>query len=131
VKDTGGHGSKFGRKKEAAIAALLAEPTIESAAKAAGVSGATLWRWMQEPGFDAEYRRARRASLGQAISQLQAASSAAVKALRAVAEDGAAPPAARVSAARAVLEIGIRAIEVEDLEARISQLEKAAKHGHE
>ena len=42
-----GHGAKFGRKKEQAIAALLSHRTVEEAAKAAGISPATLKRWMQ------------------------------------------------------------------------------------
>jgi hypothetical protein len=41
-----GHGSKFGRKKEAAIAALLTQRNIEEAAKAAGIGANTLLRWI-------------------------------------------------------------------------------------
>ncbi len=37
-----GHGTKFGRKKEAAIAALLTHRNIEEAAKAVGISSPTL-----------------------------------------------------------------------------------------
>jgi hypothetical protein len=82
---------------------------------------------MQDPNFDRAYRRARRDAMGQATAQLQQASGSAVKALRAVAEDTASPPAARVSAARAVLDIGLRAIEFEELENRITALESDAE----
>ena len=46
-----GHGSKFGRKKEEAIAALLTQRNIEEAAKSIGVGANTLLRWMKEPEF--------------------------------------------------------------------------------
>jgi DNA-binding MurR/RpiR family transcriptional regulator len=121
-----GHGEKFGRKKEQAIAALLSNPTIEEAAKAAGIGSATLWRWLQDAGFKAEYRRARREAMEQAAAQLQQASSAAVRALREVVEDTNGPSSARVMAARNVLDFGLKAIELEDLEERISALEKTA-----
>ena len=42
-----GHGSKFGRKKEEAIAALLTQGNVEEAAKVAGIGTNTLWRWMR------------------------------------------------------------------------------------
>jgi transposase-like protein len=43
-----GHGEKFSRRMKAAIVALLEQPTIPEAAKAAGVSYTSLWRWLQE-----------------------------------------------------------------------------------
>jgi hypothetical protein len=54
-----GHGSKFERKKEEAIAALLSHQSIENAAKAANIAQNTLLRWMKEPEFEAAYRDAR------------------------------------------------------------------------
>ena len=42
-----GHGSKFDRKKEAAIAALLAERSQARAARVVGIDLSTLKRWMQ------------------------------------------------------------------------------------
>ena len=45
-----GHGSKFGRKMEAAIAALLTQRNIDEAAKAVGISPNTLLNWMKVPG---------------------------------------------------------------------------------
>jgi transposase-like protein len=45
-----GHGSKFGKKKEAAIAALLTERNQAEAARSVGINLSTLKRWMREPG---------------------------------------------------------------------------------
>ncbi len=44
-----GHGAKFGRKKEDAIAALLSQKNIEDAAPAAKIGSNTLLRWLQLP----------------------------------------------------------------------------------
>jgi hypothetical protein len=53
-----GHGAKFGRKQEEAIAALLTHRIIEEAATSIGISAKTLLRWMKEREFNAAYRRA-------------------------------------------------------------------------
>lgn len=42
-----GHGSKFGRKKEEAIAALLSQRNIEEAARSVGIGSKTLLRWLR------------------------------------------------------------------------------------
>jgi len=44
---------KLGPKKEAAILALLTARSIEDAARTAEVPPRTLYRWLQEPEFDA------------------------------------------------------------------------------
>ncbi len=118
-----GHGEKYTRKQEQAIIALMTAPTMADAAKAAGISEITLWRWLQLPAFLQRYREAKRQAFGQAISQLQQAAVDAVRTLRAVATDEEASPSARVSAARAILEIGVKAVEIEDLTARLEELE--------
>jgi transposase-like protein len=43
-----GHGAKFDRKKDAAIAALLSQRNIDEAAKSVGISPQTLLRWMKQ-----------------------------------------------------------------------------------
>lgn len=121
-----GHGTKFGHKKEEAIAALLAHRSLEDAARAVGISTKTLLRWLKEPQFDAEYRKARRAAFSQSVARLQQASSAAVSTLLKIMVDPNAPASTRVRAADSVLDHGAKAIEIEDIEARVSELERAA-----
>src|SRR5690349_16593690 len=58
-----GHGSKFTRKKEAAIAALLTHRNVEEAARAAGIGTQTLYRWMKHPEFKAALRKAKQARI--------------------------------------------------------------------
>lgn len=122
-----GHGEKFTRQMDVAIVGLLTQPTIDEAAKHAGVSGPTLWRWMQEPTFQTEYRKARRQAMGQATAQLQQAGCIAVKALKEIIQGSGGSASARVAAARTVLEIGLRAIELEDLDERVAELERLAE----
>jgi len=122
-----GHGSKFERKQEEAIAALLTQRNVEEAAKSIGISANTLMNWMKRPDFDAAYREARRLAFRQSISRLQQASSAAVTTLLKVMVDPTAPHSTRVRAADSVLDHSAKAIELEDIEARVAELERAAE----
>jgi hypothetical protein len=124
-----GHGSKFDRKQEEAIAALLTQRNIEEAARAAGVAGTALVRWLQIPEFQNAYREARRAAFSQSIARLQQASSAAVSVLVQIMVDRNEPTSSRVRAADVVLDRASKAIELEDLDQRIAELEAIAKQG--
>jgi hypothetical protein len=116
----------LGQNKEAAILALLSSRSIEEAARAAGVTARTLHRWITEPGFNAAFREARRAVFFQAIARLQQMSAAAATTLGKVMLDPATPPATRIRAADSILIHTARAIETEDIEVRLSALERAA-----
>lgn len=122
-----GHGEKFTRQKEAAIVGLLTQPTLDEAAKFARVSSTTLWRWQQDPGFQAKWQKARRQSMGRAMAQLQQASFTAVTTLKEIMADPKASANARVMAARTVFEMGLRATEVDDFDNRLSDLERVAE----
>src|ERR1039457_6845459 len=121
-----GHGAKFGRKQEEAIAALLTRGNIEEASKAVGIAPTTLLKWMKQPEFDTAYREARRATFRQSVARLQQASGAAVSTLLKIMVDATAPHSTRVRAADSVLDHAAKAIEIEDIEARVSELERAA-----
>lgn len=120
-------GGKFGRKKEEAIAALLTQRNIEEAAKAAGIGANTLLRWLKVPEFQSEYREARRVAFGQSVARLQQASGAAVSTLLKVMVDPNSPASTRVRAADSVLNHSAKAIEIEDIEARVAELERATE----
>ena len=122
-----GHGTKFGRKKEAAIAALLTHRNIDEAAKAVGVAPNTLLKWMKDREFSAAYREARRAAVGQAIARLQQTTGAAVSTLQKLMVDANTPAAIKGNVARGVLALAIKGVEVEDIEARLEELERAAE----
>jgi hypothetical protein len=122
-----GHGAKFSRKMEEAVAALLAHRNHEEAARSVGISPATLLRWQKLPEFQNAYREARRAVHGQSIARLQQATSAAVSTLLKVMVDAGTPPSTKVRAADSVLDHSSKAIELEDIEARLAALEQATE----
>jgi len=122
-----GHGAKFDRKKEEAVAALLTHRNIEEAAAAIGIATKTLLRWMKEPEFERSYRDARRAAFGQSVARLQQASGAAVTTLLKVMVDSNTPASTKVRAADSVLSHTAKAIELDDIEARLSELERATE----
>lgn len=126
-----GHGSKFTRKMEEAVAALLTQKNFEEAARAVGISPATLLRWQKQAEFQQAYRDARRAAFGQSIGRLQQMSSAAVSVLGKVMVDAGTPPSTKVRAAEAILIHGAKAIEIEDISARVAELERMAKESKE
>src|SRR5664279_465223 len=120
-----GHGTKLNRKLEEAVAAMLTQRNIEEAARSVGVSTATLMRWQKLPEFQAAYREARRAAYGQAIARLQQGTTAAATALLKTLIDPATPASVKVRAAEAIFNHAAKAIEIEDIEARVAALEQA------
>jgi hypothetical protein len=114
-------------KHHRAIAALLTEPTIGKAAQVAGISERTMYNWLSLPDFEAAYLMARRKAVQQAIARLQQVSTAAVAVLVGVMANEQAPAGTRVMAAKTVLEFSLRAVELEDITARIEALEAAQK----
>ena len=118
-----GHGDKLSRKREQAISALLTAPTVGDAAEVVGIGSSTLHRWLHEVEFRAAYLMARREIVGHTTSMLQQASARAVGTLIDVMEDEQSPPSSRVAAARAVLDLAYRGLEMEDLSARLDRLE--------
>ena len=98
---------------------------MTQAADAAGIGEVTLWRWLRIPTFKEQYRLARREAVSQAVGQLQAACSVAVVALTDVFRDVNCPASAR-SAARTVLEMALKGVELEDLAVRVEELEQQA-----
>ena len=121
-----GNGGKLGRKQEEAIVALLSQRNIEDAAHAAGVGARTLIRWLKLPEFRIAYREARRTAFSQSIARLQQGTGAAATTLLKIMLDVNAPASTRVRAADSVLDHAAKAIEIEDIEARVAALEVAA-----
>ena len=123
-----GHGAKFGRKKEEAIAALLSQRSIEEAARVAGVAAKTLYRWLEVPEFREEYLKARRQVFFQATARLQQASGAAASIMLTLMLDANVPSSSRLRAADSVLDRGAKGIDQEDLELRLRRLEELEKN---
>jgi len=117
-------------KQARAITALMNHNTIPEAAEAVGIGARTLCRWMHEnTAFQAAYRNAKREALSHTIHTLQRTTPLALATLVRVMQDTDAPTGSRVAAARTVFELAFRAVELEDLDARIAALEQAAGVG--
>ena len=108
---------------EAVLLALACGATVEAAAHKAGVSPATVYRRLKEPAFVGRLRELRADMVQRAAAMLTAAAGEAVKTLLALQKD-AVPPATRLGAARAILELGTRLREVAELEQRLADLEE-------
>jgi hypothetical protein len=112
-----------GNRRERLVLALLATPTIKAAADVAGVPERTAHRWLREADFAALVADARRHVLTQACTRLVSSCSTAADVLRDVACDGSAPAAARVTAARTILEMARGFVDVDDIGRRLAALE--------
>jgi hypothetical protein len=119
-----GHGEKLSRKEEQAIVALLQQPTLQAAAAALSISDVTLWRWLQQPDFQARYRAARRQVVEGALANLQQATSQAAATLRRNLTCGI--PSVEIRAAIAILDQSAKAVELLDLGERVELLEQQA-----
>src|ERR1017187_2145176 len=120
-----GHGSKFGQKKEAAIAALLAEKNQAEAARVVGIDLSTLKRWMRLPEFIEDYRRARWEVVEQAYARVQQITPAAASVLLKLMADPATPASGRIRAALGIFGLAREALDL-DIETRVAELERVA-----
>jgi hypothetical protein len=115
------------RQREQLILALLQQPAIEKAAAVVGISPVTAWRITKTPQFQEEYRQARREAFSQSLGRLQQAAGAATSTLLKIMVDPSAPAGSRVRAADRVLEHAASALEMEDMQVRLTKLEQLEK----
>ena len=73
------------------------------------------------------FRKARREAVSVSIARLQHATGAAVATLLRIMTDREAPASTRIRAADIILQGAFRGVELEDIEARVAELERAAE----
>lgn len=112
-------------RQDQMIIALLDNLTQEKAAAALGISPVTLWRQMQNPKFAAAFREARRQAVSLAVARLQNAAGAAVTTQLRIMTDREAPYSTRLRAADMILQGALRGMEIEDIDARVAELERS------
>ena len=105
------------------ILALACGATIESAARQSGVSETTIYRRLNEPSFQLRLREVQADILNRTAAALTAAATESVRTLMELQKPGT-PPATRLGAARAVIELGLKIREIVALETRIAALER-------
>ncbi len=116
-------GENIEPKKEKALAALLSSATREEAAEKAGCTTRTLINYLKDPEFLQRYERAHSDLVTVATQQIQRSLAPAISTLQSIAEDENAGLNARVSAAKGLLEYGIRLAELNDIYRRLEELE--------
>ena len=104
------------QRHEKVIAALLATSTREEAAEKLGINSRTIRRYFDDPEFLKLYTEATKGIISNSTQQIQKSLSPAITTLKAIVEDKDANIHARVSAARSLLEYGIRLTEINDNE---------------
>ncbi len=117
-------------KKQKALVALLTQPTKEKAAAAAGITSKTLRSYLDDPEFQAEYKKAFAGLVEDATRKVQQTLDPAVAVLREIMEDSDENGQVRVSAARSVLEYGLKMTEQTDIITRLQELEAAVGGEH-
>jgi hypothetical protein len=107
---------------DALILALACGATVESAAQKAGVGVRTAHRRLSDPDFKRKLNEFRTDMVRRTASLLTAGATEAVKTLVSL-QQGSTPPAVRLGAARALIELGVRLRESAELHERITALE--------
>ena len=109
----------------ALIVALACGQPVRQAGETADVSERTVYRRLQDEAFRASLARERARLVEEAVGRLASGMTTAADTLATIATDSEASASARVSAARAVLELGSRLRAELDLEHRLERLEDA------
>ncbi len=115
---------KLSARQHRLILAMLQHGTIREAARTCGVGEATVFRWLKDAAFVNAYREARRQAVSQAIAALQQNAAEAVGTLRQIVRDESVVPSTRLAAARTILDLALKGIELDDLEIRLEELER-------
>ena len=132
IQQRSGQGAKappLTPKQRKAVTALLSCRTNEEAAEQAGVSIATIYRYLQDPAFRAELTRQQDAATADAIRLFAANLNAAIGVLVDISSDTEEKASSRVNAARVFLAEARQWRDVVELEERITALEAAIGKG--
>lgn len=105
------------------MAALIANGSVRTAAKTAGVSEATIRARLSDPEFRQQYEKAKNTILSEACDALAARLTLAIDTICEVLNDDKAAATVKISAADSLLRHGLRYIETASILRRIEALE--------
>lgn len=111
--------------KEKVLAALIETSSVREAAIKTSISEATIYRYLQDKEFLAEYRNARRQTVEVAIAQMQNAASEAVERLKEL--QYCENPAVAARCAQIIFENSVKVLETTDILERLEALENEYK----
>lgn len=109
-------------KQIRALSALMSSANLTAAASSAGVSRASLARWLRDDAeFQKQYRLLRRQSYSQTTALITSVSGLAVKCLVDIITDPTQPPTAKVNASLGLLRMAQSGLETEATAAEVSE----------
>ena len=114
-------------KKAEALAALLTTTTQKEAAAKAGISCRTLSTYLADLDFRRQYEEELQKIAQSASAKLKKYMSEAVDVLHTTATSEDTGATARVAAARALLDYGLKVSEMDDLRGKLEELEERMK----
>lgn len=119
-------GKQLGRKvsREAAVTALITNPTIKGAASECGIAEKTLHAWLKEEDFAARVREAQQELTRQATGRIMLSIGRSVEVLEDIMQDEASNPSPRVAAARTLLDYAFKIYELQTVQQRLDELER-------
>lgn len=110
-------------KQAQAVRSLLAKPSINEAAKDAGVNVRTVYRWLEEPSFSQALTKAQDQAIDAAARGLVGLTEKAIGVVEGVLDDPTGHPATKLRAADLVLSNMLKLVELRNLSERIAALE--------
>ena len=111
------------RRQQAVLPYFIAAPSLEEGCRKAHVSKTTVYAWLKEPVFQAELKRLRQALVDEAFERLKGGLTHAVdKLLELLQAEG--QLNLQLRAAQALLDHGLKVVELQDLTRRIEHLEQ-------
>ena len=108
-------------KQQQALPYLVTAPSVAQGAEEADIARATLYRWMHDPDFRDELERLRGEAAKVAKVELRGLMLKAVGVLADSMEDQ--NPFVRLRAARTTMYIGIKAVDIAELDQRLDRIE--------
>lgn len=123
--DESGQSEELNTKQLRLLAALVTSTDLQSACKAADVSRASAYLWMKQPAFQDELRRQRNAVLKDALANVKINATRASAELVGLLDEH--DPGLRRLVCRDILDRAIRIYDMEDIQTRLTALEKRLK----
>ena len=119
--------SELSANQQRALNALLSSPSVEAAARRCGITSRQIWRYLTDETFKTELQQRRGEVLSASTTGLVSGMQLAAETLYALLEDAETPPTVRARVAQTVVELARKAVELDDVLARLEALEAQIK----
>lgn len=116
--------AELNQRQEKFLKAMLTCSSVEEACRKAEINRNTGYKYLKDETFMTEYRALRRDSMQQVTTRLQELSKKAVSALDEVLEHDESSPNAKVQAAKVILDIAYRALEIDDIQEELENIKR-------